>query len=354
MSENGFPNEIKIFATIVERGTFIAASQALKVPKTTVSRKIEELEARLGVRLLQRTTRKLALTEAGRIFHSHCERILAEMDDAEAAVGKLAQAPRGNLKVTAPFAIGANYLARALPEFLVRYPEIRIDMLIRNDMVDLVAENIDVGIRVSVPGDSGLISRSLGAIQSIVVASPAYLQQAGTPASFADLALHRTLAMSQRHESAGRYLWSLQPIMKAVSRKEGKEEHITVVPIVTSNDPEPLVQAALAGQGIACLPYLLLGRAIASGALIRLFPGWASAPVPIHAVYPSRRGLDPKVRVFVDYLVEKFSGFGSPDAADVAPAGVLPELAANSVAAQAIQSPEAISRTSGVVAGFAV
>lgn len=314
MSDTSSPNEFRIFAAIAERGSFIAAARALKVPKSTVSRRIDDLEARLGVRLLQRTTRTLSLTEAGQTFHMHCVRILSEINEAEDAIGQLAAAPRGNLTVTAPFSIGASYLARALPAFLRRYPEIRVALVIRNDLVDLVAENIDLGIRVSTPGDSGLVSRSLGAVQNVVVASPAYLSEAGVPQSFADLALHRTLALTHRDEYSGRYFWGLRRVDGARPRPAGAaEEQAAINPVFTANDPEPLCQAALVGQGIACLPYLLVGRAIKSGALTQLFPGWASAPVPIHAVYPSRRGLQPKVRVFVDFLIEEFSGLGAPE-----------------------------------------
>ena len=315
MSDTSSPNEFRIFAAIVERGSFIAAARALKVPKTTVSRRIDDLEARLGVRLLQRTTRTLSLTEAGQTFHVHCLRILSEINEAEDAIGQLAAAPRGTLTVTAPFAIGASYLARALPAFLRRYPEIRVALVIRNDLVDLVAENIDLAVRVSNPGDSGLVSRSLGAVQSVVVASPAYLAEAGVPQSFADLAQHCTLALNHRDEYSGRYFWGLQRVDGVVRKRTvgAEEERAAINPVFTANDPEPLCQAALVGQGIACLPYLLVGRAIKSGALTQLFPGWASAPVPIHAVYPSRRGLQPKVRVFVDFLIEEFAGLGRPE-----------------------------------------
>ena len=321
MSDTGSPNEFRIFAAIAERGSFIAAARALKVPKTTVSRRIDELEARLGVRLLQRTTRTLSLTEAGQTFLAHCVRILAEINEAEDAIGQLAATPRGTLTVTAPFSIGANYLARALPAFLRHYPDIRVELMVRNDMVDLVAENVDLGIRVSNPGDSGLVSRHLGAVQNVVVASPIYLHQAGIPREFDDLARHRTLALSLRDAYSGRYFWSLQRQGGAVRARAARadEEHVAITPVFTANDPEPLCQAALVGQGIACLPYLLVGRAIKSGALTQLFPGWGSAPVPIHAVYPSRRGLQPKVRVFVDFLIEQFAGLSSVDSASTAP-----------------------------------
>src|SRR5476649_1856499 len=141
-------NEIQIFAAIIERGSFIAAANALHIPKTTVSRKVEELETRLGVRLLHRTTRKMSLTEAGQAYYEHCERIISEIDEAERAVGQLAGAPRGTLRVSASFSIGSRFLGHLLPEFLKRYPEVRVNLVLSNANEDLVEGNYDLAVRV--------------------------------------------------------------------------------------------------------------------------------------------------------------------------------------------------------------
>ena len=304
-------NEIQIFVAIVERGSFIAASSHLKIPKTTVSRKIEELEARLGVRLLQRTTRKMSLTEAGQAYYEHCERILAEIDEAERAVGQLAEAPRGNLRVSASFSIGSRFLGRLLPEFLKRYPDVRVNLLLSNITEDLVEGNFDLAIRAGRLADSSHASRSLGHFRSRLVASQAYIEEKGMPMRPEDLAGHRALALIPRDERTGRFAWTLEEV--CVGRKKPQGFEAVINPVMVCNDPDPILQATLGGEGIAFVPDLFIAEPLRAGQLVRVLPEWQSAAAPVSAVYPSRRGLSPKVRVFVDFLTEHLGENGSPD-----------------------------------------
>ena len=302
-------NEIQIFVAIVERGSFISASSHLKIPKTTVSRKIEELEARLGVRLLQRTTRKMSLTEAGQAYYEHCERILAEIDEAERAVGQLAEAPRGNLRVSASFSIGSRFLGRLLPEFLRRYPEVRVNLVLSNISEDLVEGNFDLAIRAGRLADSSHSSRQLGNLRSRLVASPDYIKEKGMPTSLDELAEHRTLALIPRDERGGRYAWAMEEV--CVGRKKPQGQDAVVSPVMTCNDPDPIVQAALGAEGIAFLPDLFIVEPLRQGQLVQVLPQWQGLSSPVSAVYPSRRGLSPKVRVFVDFLSEQLTRAGA-------------------------------------------
>ncbi|HEY4373763.1 MAG TPA: LysR substrate-binding domain-containing protein [Burkholderiales bacterium] len=298
-------NEIQIFVAIVERGSFIAASNHLRIPKTTVSRKIEELEARLGVRLLQRTTRKMSLTEAGQAYFEHCERILSEIDEAERAVGQLAQAPRGTLRVSASFSIGSRFLGRLLPEFLRRYPDVRVNLQLSNSQEDLVEGNFDLAVRAGRLADSSHASRTLANLRSHMVASIGYVKEKGLPVTPEQLAEHRTLALSPRDERGGRYGWALEEVCGGRKKAQGIDAPIN--PVMICNDPDPIVQGVLGGEGIGFVPDLFIADYLRQGLLVQVMPEWLSLAAPISAVYPSRRGLSPKVRVFVDYLAGELS-----------------------------------------------
>ena len=302
-------NEIQIFVAIVERGSFIAASSQLQIPKTTVSRKIEELESRLGVRLLQRTTRKMSLTEASQAYYEHCERIMAEIEEAERAVSQLAEAPRGNLRVSSSFAIGSRFIGRLLPEFLRRYPDVRVNLILSNALEDLVEGNFDLAIRVGRLADSSQTSRSLGQLRSRMVASIAYAKEKGLPTTPDELAAHRTLALTPRDERTARFAWELEE--SCVGRKKPQGVDAVIHPVMVCNDPDPILQAALGGEGIAFVPDLFISEPLRNGQLLRVMPEWHGVAAPVSAVYPSRRGLSPKVRVFVDFLIEHLGGMGA-------------------------------------------
>lgn len=304
-------NEINIFTAIVERGSFVGAANALDIPKATVSRKIDELETRLGARLLQRTTRRLSLTEAGQAYYEHCERILAEIAEAERAIGLFTGSPRGNLRVTAPFTLGARFLGRLMPEFARLYPEVRVTLMLSNTVVDLIDSNLDLALRVGVLSDSSYASRTLTMMRSRMVASPAYIAEMGLPRTPEELEKHRALSLLQRDEHNGRFHWRIEE-----TGRKGAPLEVPITPMMVCNDPEPLVQAALGGEGIAFLPDMFVCEPLRQGTLVQLLPQYLGVGSPLSAVYPSRRGLSPKVRVFIDYIAAHLNELTPPAPAE--------------------------------------
>lgn len=282
-------NEIHIFAKVVDAGSFTGAARELGMPKSTVSRKVSELEARLGARLLQRTTRSLSLTDAGRAYYQHAARIVGEIEEAELAVGRMQQTPRGLLRVTAP--LNFDFLAPMVESFLARYPEVRLEMLCTDRVVHLVEEGFDLAVRVGTLADSSLIARSLGSVQSFVVASPAFVERSGTPEVPGDLERLDCVAFSAVPDRAH---WTLE---------DGRTQRTVAIRArFTVNDFELLQAAVIGGLGAALMPAFRCLGDLRTGRLVRLLPGWASPAIPIHAVYPSTRHLSPKVRAVLDHL----------------------------------------------------
>lgn len=282
-------NEIHIFARVVDAGSFTGAARELGMPKSTVSRKVSELEARLGARLLQRTTRSLSLTDAGRAYYQHAARIVGEIEEAEQAIGRMQDTPRGLLRVTAP--LNFDFLGPMVTAFLERYPEVRLDMLCADRVVHLVEEGFDLAVRAGPLADSSLIARQLGSMPSFVVASPAFVARCGRPETPRDLERLECIAFSAGPQRAR---WILE---------RGSER--AAVPVgarFAVNDFELLHAAATGGLGAAMLPVYRCLADLRAGRLERLLPGWSSPAVPIHAVYPSTRHLSPKVRAFLDHL----------------------------------------------------
>jgi DNA-binding transcriptional LysR family regulator len=295
-------NEALVLARVVELGGFTAASVALRMPKATVSRKVRDLETRLGTRLLNRTTRRVSLTEAGSAYFELASAALRGLEDAESAVTRLQDAPRGWLRVTAPL-LGATYLAGPIAEFQLRYPEVRVAIELKNEVVDIVAQGIDLAIRAAPLGDSSFAVRPLAQVRQRLVASPAYLAGRAVPQRVADLAEHRLLALAAR-AAVGKLTWKL-----TTSGTRGvREESLTFLPTFVANDPAPLHAAAVAGLGIALVPEPYLAADLQWGRLVSVLPDWEGGRVPLSAVFASRRGMAPKVRVFVDFLVETFAG----------------------------------------------
>ena len=286
-------NELLIFAKVIQTGSFSLASQLLGIPKSTVSRKILELEERLGTRLIQRTTRKLSLTDVGRLYYAHCARIVAEVEEAERAVSSLQQSPRGVLRVTAP--VNISFLGPILADFLQQFPEVQLDLVCTDRVVNLVEEGFDVGIRAGLLADSGLMARRLGSLQRYLVASPAYVSRRGAPETPQALTRHDCLVFGVGNE---RLSW---PLMR-----EGRTEGIEITPRLVVNDLEVLHEAAVAGLGIALLPATRCTGDFQQERLMQLLPGWHLPETPVHAVYPSNRHLSSKVKAFVDHLQRHF------------------------------------------------
>lgn len=291
-------NDTLVFVKVVESGSFIAAAKTLRLPKTTVSRKVQELESRLGAQLLHRTTRKLGLTEAGNIYYEHSQRIARELDEAESAVGQLQGGPRGWLRITAPYSLGIERIAPLFGEFSARHPEIRVEMLLSNDAVDLIDKEIDVALRVGNLPDSSLVARRLWVLRTQVYASPAYIERHGEPLHPDDLRHHRTLGMHKMHRN-GRYYWPL-------SDGENTVEY-PIEPILVANDPAGLRGALLGGEGLMLASGVMVKGYAEQGCLRRVLSGWSGPHYELNALFPRGQVTSPKVRAFIDFLVERFN-----------------------------------------------
>jgi DNA-binding transcriptional LysR family regulator len=282
-------NEILVFARVVQAGGISAAAAELGMPKSTVSRKVTALEEHLKARLLQRTTRKLSLTDAGRTFYDYCARIVAEVEDAERAVSSLQATPKGLLRITA--GTNAGWLGSIVGEYLRRYPEVSIELVCTGRMVDLVEERFDLGIRAGTLADSTIVGRSLGVARWFFVATPAYLEKRGRPKTPEDLQAHDCLLFG-----AGAAGLTLRLV------KGEQSVQITVPARMLVNDQDVLRAAATAGVGIALLPESQCVGEVRARKLERLLRDWEVPATPIHVVYPSARHVTPKVKTFVEHL----------------------------------------------------
>ncbi|MBK8741022.1 MAG: LysR family transcriptional regulator [Betaproteobacteria bacterium] len=305
-------NDMLYFAEVVEKGSFAAAGRSLGLPKSKLSRRVAELESRLGVRLLQRTTRKLSLTEAGELFHRHCADMRDAAQAADEAVALVQTEPRGTIRVACPITLAQSTVGRVVPMFLERYPGVRIDMRVSNRVVDLVEEGIDVALRVRATlEDSGsLVVKQLGPTHGLLVAGPALLARQGVPASVDDLARLDTVSMSAVD---GKDTWHLLG--------PGNAEHALVHhPRYVVDDVLTVKAAAIAGIGMCLLPDYMCSESLANGRLVQVLPGWGPRARIVHAVFPSRRGLVPAVRRFLDFLGEHMCGEQMLHEAGVRPA----------------------------------
>ncbi|HOV58470.1 MAG TPA: LysR family transcriptional regulator [Rhodanobacteraceae bacterium] len=290
-------NDSLIFVKVVEHGSFTAAARALGVPKTTVSRRIQQLEERLGARLLKRTTRRLGLTEAGAVYFDHGRRAALELDAAHSAVSQLHGAPRGWLRLTLPYSFGIEVVAPMLPEFFARHPEVRVELLMSDAQLDLVGSDVDLALRIGPLEDSSLSARRLCRYASHVYASADYLRRHGEPLTPDDLRHHRALAMPVQR-SGSRHVWALH--------NGGAVRDYPIDAVFVGNDPASLRAPLLAGVGLALLPDGYADALRASGAgLQRLLEPWQGTERELNVVLPPGRTPPPKVRAFVDFLVER-------------------------------------------------
>jgi DNA-binding transcriptional LysR family regulator len=289
-------NDLYFFAAVVEHGGFSAAGRALGVPKSRLSKRIAQLEERLGVRLLQRTTRRFVVTEVGERFYGHCRAVLEEARAAQDAVDELRTEPRGVVRISCPVAL-APLLAPMLPVFLLAHPKVQLRLLATNRRIDLIGEGYDVAIRVreKLDTDATLVLRSFGQSRSLLVASPEFLDKHGRPESLETLAMLPALTMFE-HEGA--HIWELFD-------SKGERNSVEVKPRLISGDFVVLGQAAAQGCGVALLPEEYCAGLIAQGKVEWVLPDWSTAQGTLHFVYPTRRGLLPAVRAFVDFLAER-------------------------------------------------
>jgi DNA-binding transcriptional LysR family regulator len=293
--------EMRVFAAVVDAASFVGASDAIEMSKPAVSRYVRDLEARLGVRLLQRTTRKLSLTEEGAIFHARCKELLASVDEAEAEITSRSGEASGLLKVNAPVSFGIIHLAPLWADFMGRHPKVTLEITLSDRVVDLVEEGFDVAVRIARMPNSSLISRKIAATRMIVCASPDYLKRHGTPVHPADLASHTVIAYSLF--SAGDN-WEFDGPQGKVSVK--------VTPRLHTNSGDTCRAVALRHQGIILQPSFLVGADLKSGALVQVLPQYPSSGLGVYAIYPTRTHLSPKVRLLVDFLIESARKLGWP------------------------------------------
>ncbi len=289
---------MRVFATVVETGGLSAAGRALGLAPSSVSRRIAELEGLLGVRLLQRTTRKLSLTEAGETYYERARDIVRAVEDANLAVTEKRAGPSGVLRVTVPASIARLHLVSAAAAFQCQYPAVRLVMSVTDRMVDIVGEGMDVAIRVGQLEDSSLMARKVGEARRLVCASPAYLERAGEPAHPADLSDHACVIF-RRHP--GSNLWRF--------RRGDEKFEVRATGAFFADDGEALVAAACAGLGLSLLPEWLVGPEISSGRLIEVLKDHTADPAltSLHAVYAPGPHVAPKIRAFVDFLAGRFA-----------------------------------------------
>lgn len=290
-------NDLYYFAMVVEHGGYAAAERALGIPKSRLSRRVSHLEGELGVRLLQRSTRRFAVTEVGQNVYRHAQSMLAEAQSAREAVDRLSAEPRGLVRVSCPVAIAQQQLAGLLPEFLAAYPDVRVQLEVSNRRVDLINEGFDVALRVrsQLNDDGDLVLRTFGHVRELLAASPRYLARRGRPQAPANLATHVTLALAGDEI---RQRWDLHG-------PDGRIERVDIQPQLMAHDFTVLRAAAVSGIGIALLPETFCADQVRTGELELVLPAWSLPQGIFHAVFPSRRGLLPAVRVFIDFLAER-------------------------------------------------
>lgn len=295
---------IRVFAQVVESGSFSKAAVRLDLSPTAASRYVAELEAHLNTRLLHRTTRRVSLTESGRGFHERCVQILAELDDAEREASQASAMPRGTIRLTTSINFGMHHVTPAIAAFLVQYPQVKFDVSLSDRIVDLVEEGFDLAIRIGTAGPDTLVARKLGETRLVPCASPAYLAGHGAPAAPEDLMSHNCLT----YEYAPRDEWVFLDAA-------GREHAVRVSGSLNSNNGDLLADAAVQGVGIVCEPSFIVGPEIRAGRLVPILQEYAAPRSSIYAVYTSRKHLSARVRLFVDFLLERFgrtADFTSP------------------------------------------
>jgi DNA-binding transcriptional LysR family regulator len=288
---------IPVFVTVAETGGFSPAAKLLGISKSAVSKRVSQLEEQLGVKLLHRTTRKLSLTEAGEHFFQHARIAYQAAQDAQDAVTQLQGEPQGRLRINAPMSFGRLHLAPLIPVFLKRYPKITIDLVMDDKVVDLIGEGFDIAIRGGDLPDTSLIARTLAPLQSVLCASPAYLEEFGKPIELEQLTEHNCLMFTYSRDVKE---WNFI-----------QDNHLHTIEVRGNyqvNNSEALREAILQGLGIGRLPTFVAGADIKSGLLVPLFEEYQMPAKTIYAVFPERQYMPAKVRAFIDFAIEYFGG----------------------------------------------
>lgn len=288
---------ITAFAKVVESGSFVRAAERLGVSVSAASRQVAELEAHLDARLLNRTTRRLSLTESGRAFFERSVQLLADLEEAEQSAGAATIRPRGTLRLTCGTTFGSRYLAPAVADFVVRYPEMRFDVELSDRATDLVDEGFDAAVRIGTIGSQNLVGRKIGETRLVCCASPSYLKRRGEPRKPEDLVAHACLTYEY---APGKNLWAFRD-------RRGNDRSVRVAGPVHANNGRFLEALAVAGLAIVIEPDFIVGPDVRAGRLVPILRGFEPTTANIYVVYPSRRNLSAKVRAFADFLSARFT-----------------------------------------------
>jgi DNA-binding transcriptional LysR family regulator len=288
---------IRVFAQVVESGSFAKAAERLSVSTSAASRHVADLEAHLQTRLLNRTTRRVSLTESGRAFYERAVQLLADLEEAEQEASSAAVVPRGTIRLTTSVNFGVRHVAPAIAEFLAAHREVRFDVSLSDRIVDLVEEGFDLAIRIGPPGADNLVARKLGETRLVPCASPEYLAHRGAPRTPQELEKHDCLTYEYVNP---RNLWRFRD-------RSGSEHDVRVAGGLHSNNGDLLAEVAALGAGIVFEPAFIVGPDVRAGRLVPLLQDYEPPPLPIYALYPSRKHLSAKVRRFVDFLVARYA-----------------------------------------------
>ena len=286
---------MRVFTAVVDTGSFARAAEKLELSRGMTSRYVAQVEAHLGVRLLNRTTRRLSLTEAGNDYYQRATQVLALVEEAEQAASHEAAEPRGTLRVNASVAFGARHMGTLISAYLRRYPEVRVDLTLNDRIVDLVEEGFDVAVRIARRIDPGLVARRIAPARMIACASPAYLRQSGAPKTPADLVRHNCLTYAY---AGAQNEWRFT--------RGKREQTVKVGGTLHANNGDILSRAAADGLGVTVQPTFLIDGLFREKKLMRVLEGWEADSLTIFAVYPSRQFLPAKVRSFIDFMLEHF------------------------------------------------
>jgi DNA-binding transcriptional LysR family regulator len=286
-----------VFKRVVDVGSFAGAARHFGISPEMAGNHVKALEAHLGVRLLNRTTRRMHLTEAGAAYHARCAQILSEIEDAEAEAGAQQVAPRGLLRIAAPLTFGEMHLGSAIVEYLARYPSVNVETILSDRHVNVIDEGFDLAIRIGDPPDSSLVTRRLTSASLVLCAAPAYLERTGRPETPADLTEHACLV----------YVDLRSPRTRRFTDPRGRAETVQITGPFSSNNPQLLLTLAVAGHGLILWPSFAVGADILAGRLVPLLTQWRSRELTIRAFYPHRSLLSAKVRTFIDFLADRFA-----------------------------------------------
>lgn len=288
--------DIAVFVQVVESGSFTTAAERMGISRSVVSKYVSRLEDRLGARLLNRTTRRLSLTEVGRSFYAQSRNGLRQIEDAEAEVSRLQSAPRGTLRLNVPMSFGVLHIAPAIPEFVARYPELSVDMHLDDRQLDLVEEGFDMAIRIAELPDSSLVARRLAPCRHVVCGAPGYFRLRGQPRTPEELADHN--AITFQYQSSAHEWHFISP--------EGRNKRVAVTGSVQMNNSLALREALLNEAGLTLTPTFVVGADIQAGRLQAVLTDHKALELSIYAIFPQHRHLSPKVRAFIDFIAERF------------------------------------------------